>query len=121
MTRFRLSGPAQADIAHILTSSEQRWGIESRRHYAATLAAAMRKIVASPSGPMTRARGELSPGLRSFHLRYARSRDPNAKVGRPVHVLYYRAIAPDLIEIVRVLHERMEAGRHLREFSEDRD
>jgi plasmid stabilization system protein ParE len=36
-----------------------------------------------------------------------------------VHVLYYRAVAPGLIEIVRVLHERMEPRWHLREISED--
>jgi toxin ParE1/3/4 len=30
-----------------------------------------------------------------------------------VHVLYYRVLAPGLIEIVRVLHERMEPSRHL--------
>jgi len=30
-----------------------------------------------------------------------------------VHVLYYRTAAPGLIEIVRVLHERMEPSRHI--------
>jgi plasmid stabilization system protein ParE len=34
-------------------------------------------------------------------------------------VLYYRVVTPDLIEIVRVLHERMEPSRHLSEVSED--
>jgi toxin ParE1/3/4 len=35
------------------------------------------------------------------------------KVAHPVHVLYYRMLASDLIEIVRVLHERMDPNRHL--------
>ena len=35
------------------------------------------------------------------------------KVRGPVHVLYYRVVRPDLVEIVRVLHERMEPGRHI--------
>jgi toxin ParE1/3/4 len=34
-------------------------------------------------------------------------------VRRPVHVLYYRLIRPGLVEIVRVLHERMEPSRHI--------
>jgi toxin ParE1/3/4 len=34
-------------------------------------------------------------------------------VRRPVHVIYYREIAPGLVEIVRILHERMEPGRWL--------
>jgi toxin ParE1/3/4 len=31
----------------------------------------------------------------------------------PVHVLYYRVVRPNLVEIVRVLHVRMEPSRHL--------
>jgi toxin ParE1/3/4 len=121
MARFRLSRLAQADFTHILANSAERWGIQGRRRYAAILAAAMRKVAAAPEGPTTRARSELAPGLRSFHIRYARPEDPNAKVRRPVRILYYRLITPELIEIVRVLHERMESGRHLHEVPEDKD
>jgi len=55
----------------------------------------------------------LSRDIRSFHLRHARTDDPEAKVRRPVHILYYRALTPNLVEIVRVLHERMEPSRHI--------
>jgi toxin ParE1/3/4 len=72
----------------------------------------MRVVAVNPEGPLTQARNELSPGLRSIHLRHARVTDAQAKVKKPVHVLYYRAIQPGLIEIVRVLHERMEPSRH---------
>lgn len=113
MARYRLSRLAEADVAHILATSEERWGAEARRRYAAILAAAMRKVAAEPNGSATRDRAELSPGIRSLHLRHARGDDPQAKVRRPVHVLYYRAFVPDLVEIVRVLHERMEPSRHV--------
>ena len=109
MARFRLAGPAQA--ANILATSAERWGTEGRRRYAILLAAAMRIIAADPEGPLTHTRQELLPGLRSFHLRHARGDAPQAKVRKPVHVLYYRALQPGLIEIVRVLHERMEPSR----------
>src|SRR6266581_7120926 len=112
MARFRLAGPAQADLANILATSAERWGTEGRRRYAILLAAAMRIVAADPEGPLTQARKELLPGVRSFHLRHARGDAPKAKVRKPVHVLYYRAIQPGLIEIVRVLHERMEPTRH---------
>ena len=112
MARFRLSRLAEADLAHILATSAERWGTQGRRRYAAIIAAAMRRVAADPEGPATRDRAELSPGIRSFHLRHARGDDPEAKVRRPAHVLYYRAVAPGLIEIVRVLHERMEPSRH---------
>lgn len=75
----------------------------------------MRKAAADTAGPVTRDRAGLSAGLRSLHLRHARGKDAEVKVRRPVHVLYYRAMGPDMIEIVRVLHERMEPGRHLQE------
>jgi toxin ParE1/3/4 len=120
MARFRLAQPAQSDLANILATSAERWGAEGRRRYALLLAVAMRIVAANPEGPLTQARNELSPGLRSFHLRHARADAPQAKVGKPVHLLYYRVIQPGLIEIVRVLHERMEPGRHFETSAEDK-
>jgi toxin ParE1/3/4 len=121
MARFRLSRPAQTDVAHILDTSAERWGIEGRRRYAAIRAAAMRKVAVDPAGLATRDCAELLPGIRSFHVRHARSGEREAKVKRPVHILYYRAIEPGVIEIVRVLHERMEPSRHLRTASGKKD
>jgi toxin ParE1/3/4 len=119
MGRFRLSRLAEADVAGILAASRRQWGSAGERRYAALIAAAFRKVAAEPAGPATRHRGEVRPGIRSFHLRQARSADPEGRVRRPVHVLYYRQISPDVIEIVRVLHERMEPRRHLFELLED--
>jgi toxin ParE1/3/4 len=117
LARYRLSPLAEADLFAILAVSRRQWGTEGRRRYAAILAAAMRKIAAEPEGPLTRNREELWQGVRSFHLRHAGG-DPPERVRRPVHVIYYRAVASDLIEIVRVLHERMEPSRHLQEIPE---
>jgi toxin ParE1/3/4 len=129
MARFRLSRPAQMDLANIFATGARRWGAEAERRYASTLATAMRQVAAEPEGRVTRGRDELLPGLRSFHLRHARVDDPESRVRRPVHILYYRPIEPQLIEIVRVLHERMEPtqqiagtpGDGLDEPPEDRD
>src|SRR5437016_421892 len=49
-----------------------------------------------------------------------RVESPQMKVGRPVHILYYRKIQPGLIEIVRVLHERMEPSRHFETVDDDK-
>lgn len=92
-----------------------RRGAEGHERYAAVLAVAMRQVAAEPDGLLTRKRPELTPGFRSFHLRYARRSADAAKVRRPVHVLYYRVAQEGVIEIVRVLHERMEPSRHLDE------
>jgi toxin ParE1/3/4 len=120
MARYRLSRLAAADLAGILATSQRQWGSSGRQRYAALLAAAMRRIAAEPVGPATRDRADLRPGIRSLHVRYARADDPNARVRRPVHVLFYRSTEPEIIEIVRVLHERMEPRRHLRDVPEDR-
>lgn len=121
MGRFRLARPAQIDLANILATSAERWGAEGQQRYAAVLAAAMRQIAAEPDGPLTRKRPDLRSGIRSFHVRYARRSGEGAKVGRPVHVLYYRVAEEGVIEIVRVLHERMEPSRHLDELPTEGD
>jgi toxin ParE1/3/4 len=115
MARFRLARPAQIDLANILATSAERWGAEGRQRYAAVLAAAMRQIADQPEGPLTKKRPELRSGIRSFHVRYTRISAEDATVRRPVHVLYYRVAQEGVIEIVRVLHERMEPSRHLDE------
>jgi toxin ParE1/3/4 len=121
MARFRLARPAQIDLTRILATSAERWGAEGRQRYATMLVAAMRQVAAEPEGPLTKKRPELRSGLRSFHVRYACSTPAAAKVRRPFHVLYYRVARNGVIEIVRVLHERMEPSRHLDELPAESD
>lgn len=109
MAQFRLSRAARADLARILATSLERWGEAGRARYQAVVATALQTVARAPDGPTTRDRSELSPGLRSFHLQHARR---GQRVDEPVHVIYFRATA-STIEIVRVLHERMDPGRHL--------
>jgi toxin ParE1/3/4 len=113
VARYRLSGPAKADIASVLRTSETMHGLQARIRYRAQLTAAMRRIAADPQGRSTVDRSELFAGLRSFHIRYARAQSREAPVANPVHVIHYRMVEPGLIEIVRVLHERMVPGRHV--------
>jgi toxin ParE1/3/4 len=113
MARFRLSRPAQTDLARILATSRERWGSAGQQRYATTFATALRALANEPQGLVTRDRTDLRLGLRSFHLRHARSNAPRAAVRRPVHVIYYREIESGLVEIVRILHERMEPARWL--------
>jgi toxin ParE1/3/4 len=113
MARYRLSGPAKADIAAILRRSEELRGKEARVRYRACLAAAMRRIAADPGGPSSVDRSELLPGVRSFHIRLSRNGSREAPVANPTHLIFYRAVQPGEVEIVRVLHERMDMPRHV--------
>ncbi len=74
----------------------------------------MRRVAAGPEGRSTVDRTELVPGVRSFHTRHSRDESREAPVANPTHVIFYRVLQPDLIEIVRVLHDRMEARTHIR-------
>jgi toxin ParE1/3/4 len=113
MARFHLSQPAKTDLTRILAISIERWGRSGGKRCAALLSAAMLKAAVEPIGHVTRDRGELGHGMRSLHIRHARRAGPGVRVGNPVHVLYYRSIQPGLIEIVRVLHDRMEPSQHI--------
>jgi len=113
MARFRVTRSARSDIEHILGTSAALWGMEASLRYEALLTAAMQSVADQPDGPLTRDCTALRPGIRSSHLRHARRIQPVSGVKQPVHVLYYRVVPPDLVEIIGVLHERMEPGRHL--------
>jgi toxin ParE1/3/4 len=112
MTRLRISRAAQADLTSILKTSFEHWGEAGRARYAALLTAAMQRTAADPDGPTTKERTDLAPGVRSFHIRHARR---GHGVAAPVHVLYYRVADASTLEIIRVLHERMDPNRHVDE------
>lgn len=113
MARVRLSAPAQADIADILKASEALHGAKARIRYRALLSAALRRIAANPDCMSSAARDELLAGLRSFHIRHCRDDSGEPPAGNAVHVIFYRAVEPGLVEVLRVLHERMEPSRHV--------
>lgn len=109
MIRLELSGPAQRDIGHVLDVSAERWGAPARQRYADLLIAALASIAANPDGPTTRALEGAGFTYRSLHLRHARGA---TGVRAPVHVIYYR-VSVGVVEILRVLHERMPAQLHI--------
>lgn len=113
MMLFRISGPAKADIASILRRSEQSYGEGARSRHRACLSAAMRRIAADPGGHLTIDCRDLAPGVRSFHIRHGRAQSREVPVAKPVHVIFYRVIDEKVVEIVRVLHERMLPSRHI--------
>ena len=115
MARYRLSGLAQADLERVLATSAERWGSDGRRRYANLLVTGIRQLATDPEGPLTRPRVELGRSVRSFHLGHVRDMPGSAHVGQPVHVLYYRVATDGVLEIARVLHERMEPSRYLDE------
>jgi toxin ParE1/3/4 len=113
MALYRLSEPAKADIAAILKRSEELYGKEARTRYRACLTAAMRRVAAEPEGFSTLDQAALFPGARSFHIRHSRDESREAPVAKPVHVIFFRMTRSGVIEIIRVLHDRMEPRVHI--------
>ena len=113
MAHYRVSDPAKADIATILRASEKRHGVQARVRYRGLLTAALRRIAAEPAGHATADRSDLLAGVRSLHIRYSRDESREDRAANPVHVIFFRVARPGLVEVVRVLHERMDPRRHL--------
>jgi toxin ParE1/3/4 len=115
MARLRLSAAAQTDILSVLIWTTERFGILARTRYEALLAAALVDIAADPSRPGSIPRPELGGGIRSYHLHHSRKRVPRDQglVGRPRHLVLYRAEVVGIVEVGRVLHDAMELERHV--------
>jgi len=115
MAEFRLSATAEADIIALLTWTETRFGDAARHRYQDLLVAGLNDIATDPERLGSLSRPELGVGVRSYHLFYSRekARSPAGIVRRPRHFLLYRPILSGVIGVGRVLHDAMDAERHV--------
>ena len=96
MNRATLSPRAQADLDEIWDFTAERWGLDQAESYLRLLQGAIEAIAAEPQ------RGRACDDIRTGYRKYP--------VGS--HVLFYRPTATD-IDVVRILHQRMDVTRHL--------
>jgi toxin ParE1/3/4 len=88
----------------------ENFGAQQSRVYQSTLVQAIGELADGPDVSGSKARDEIMPGLRTI---------PVARRGRRgSHFLMYRMVPKSTIEIVRILHDRMDIQRH-RPFSPD--
>lgn len=105
--KYRFTTLADADIEGILTHTLQEFGDGQLELYAALIEKAAQMIGEVPLRPSSRARNELGPSVRSFHVEVAAGRR-----GAGSHILYY--IPGDLDDgtngaiVLRVLWDGME-------------
>jgi toxin ParE1/3/4 len=103
--RVRLGAPAEVDFANILKWTTENFGARQSRVYRDTLVQAIGELVNGPDVVGSKARDEIIAGLRTLHV---------ARRGRRgSHFLMYRAAPNSTIEIVRILHDRMDLRRHV--------
>jgi toxin ParE1/3/4 len=110
---YRLSNAADLDVDRILLETARRFGPQQRLQYALLIMAAMDLVGHVPERPGSRARDDLAPGVRSFHVERAARRQ-----GAAAHVLFYivehkQADGGADVIILRVLHDRMDPARHI--------
>jgi toxin ParE1/3/4 len=94
--RVVLTTDARIDLNDILLYTEQRWGRAQRIAYRTTIRNAIATIGRNPN--IEGERDGLPTGLRTY------------PAGR--HVIYYR-VRSEMVEIVRILHQRMDPVRHV--------
>jgi toxin ParE1/3/4 len=96
VSRYLLSPAAQADLEQIWDYTHDQWGIEQEA-YLRELQSAIERAAANPQ--IGRACDEVRAGYR--------------KLAAGSHTLFYRVSAEGVIDVVRVLHQRMDVDRHL--------
>ena len=103
--RVRLGAAAEVDFANILKWTTENFGARQSRVYRDTLVQAIGELADGPNIAGSRARDEIMAGLRTLHV---------ARRGRRgSHFLMYRAAPNSTVEIVRMLHDRMDLRRHV--------
>ncbi len=96
MGRYLLSPRARADLDEIWNYTVERWGADQAETYVRSIQSAIEMLAADPR------RGQPIPAVRPGYWKY-----PTGS-----HVIFFRIIR-DGIDVVRILHGRMDFGRHL--------
>lgn len=108
--RLRLSKAAERDEFKILLYTSERYGEEQTEKYQSLLDQAKRDIRDDPTRPTSKARPELGPNIRSYHISLSRERS-GVGIKEPRHLILYRIENPDEILVVRILHDSMDIER----------
>lgn len=96
MSQYRLTPAAQRDLASIWDFTQETWDVGQAETYILELRAAIERAAESPD------RGRVCDELRPGYRRY----------GIGSHLIFYRA-AVDGVDVIRILHQRMDPTRHL--------
>lgn len=96
MKPYRLTPAAQRDLSEIWDFTEERWDASQAEKYIAEIRAAIERVAADPE------RGRGCDEIRQGYRRY----------GFGSHLLFFVETA-DSVDVVRVLHQRMDPTRQL--------
>jgi toxin ParE1/3/4 len=97
VSRYLLSPAAQTDLEQIWDYTHDRWRVDQAEQYLRELQRAIERAAANPR--IGQACDEIRPDYR--------------RLVAGSHTLFYRVNAEGVIDVVRVLHQRMDVDRHL--------
>jgi toxin ParE1/3/4 len=93
---LRSTPAARRDLSEIWDYTVQTWGATRAESYVGEIGAALKRIATDPT------RGRACDEIRDGYRRY----------GIGSHVVFYME-TDDTVDIIRILHQRMDPGRHL--------
>jgi toxin ParE1/3/4 len=104
------SATAVEDIESCLLWSVENFGIPAAHRYRALLEVALLAIMEDPELHGSKQVEGFDGKVRLYHLRHSRRSAPvgGLIVKNPRHFIVYRAMEERAIELLRVLHERMD-------------
>jgi toxin ParE1/3/4 len=101
----RLSKRAVHDIERVLKQTLQTFGAIQYERYKLLIKEALVDIASNPLASPAQHRPESHRDARAFHI---------ARRGRHArHILFYRVVGREVVEIGRLLHDAMDFQRHL--------
>lgn len=96
MTEYRLTPAAQRDLSEIWDFTQERWDMHQAEEYTVEIRDALERIAAHPE------RGRRAEQVTTGYRRYS--------VGS--HLIFY-VERSGWIDVIRILHQRMDPTRHL--------
>lgn len=98
MGTFTLTNKAKSDLKSIAAYTQRKWGREQRGIYLKQFDDAFHLLANSPE-----------VGAKCDFIKLGYRKFPNVS-----HVVFYRSLSDSKIEIVRILHKRMDVETNLR-------
>lgn len=93
---YRLTPAADQDIVEIWQYTAETWGVAQANKYLDQIERCLKGLVENPA--LRKSRDEIRKGYRSLHCEQ--------------HLIFYRERSKKQIEVVRLLHERMDHQAH---------
>lgn len=97
MTDYRLTPAARQDLSSIWDHTEENWGRQQGEVYLNEIRAAVERTVQAPD------RARAGDEVRAGYRRYA--------IGS--HLVFYLVSDDGRVDIIRILHQRMDPTRHM--------